>query len=260
MSNFILNIRPDDDAARDAVTLQRYGVAALASPVMTVQKLPTHFCAPSAVSGLIFTSRHAVTIFAAAVLRSDRQTEALSWRTKPVYVVGAATARAARAAGFTNVQVGAGGGASLVPVISGRHKAKAQSLLWPSARYKSFDMVAALREHGYHVIDQPVYETVMAKTLAEDVLAAIKTGQVLAVLSLSARTSVLFINLLQSHGLEHFQSSMTFVAGSQTIADAAGSGWKEVFVAAHPRRTRLLAIATLLYRRALQDDASAGTR
>lgn len=261
MSKFILNIRPDDDAARDAETLARHGVAALASPVMTVQKLAVDFGAPGAISGLIFTSRHAVMLFAAEMMQGGKGVDnGRPWSDKPVYVVGNATARATRLAGFTNVRAGAGGGASLVPIIIAHHQDDAGPLLWPSALHKSFDMVGALAEHGYQVMDRPLYETVTTKALSDDVLRAIKAGRVLAVLSLSARTSALFVDLLKTHELLHFQSSISLVAGSQAIADAAGSGWREVFVAAHPRRTRLLAIATILFRRFLQDDASLRTR
>ena len=112
MSTFILNIRPEDDAARDTETLKRHGVAALSSPVMSVSPLSVSFGNPDNISGIIFTSRHAVALFVKDILSGRNKPHDIgSWLPKPIYVVGSATARVARAAGFQHITKGDGGGA-----------------------------------------------------------------------------------------------------------------------------------------------------
>ena len=256
MSTFILNIRPEDDAALDTETLKRHGVAALSSPVMSVSPLSVSFGNPDNISGIIFTSRHAVALFVKDILSGRNKPHDIgSWLPKPIYVVGSATARVARAAGFQHITKGDGGGASLVSLITKNSNRHDKPLLWPSARHKSFDMTAALQTQGVRVNETPLYETIVTTELSDAIISTIKAGEILAVMSLSARTSALFVDLLTSHDLLQYRSSITLIAGSQAIADAANTGWKDVLVARYPRRTRLLAIASMLFKRHLQDDA-----
>ncbi len=264
MAKFILNIRPDAAAADDSKALNRRGVAAQGFPVMSLRQLASPHSTqhhstqkrretmppdPMGITGLIFTSRHAVTYFANMV-------DMRAWADKPVYVVGATSARAAENAGFTHVVAGLGGGASLVPLIVAEQSSDNATLLWPSGVHKSFDMRIALAKSGHDVIDWPVYETVFADHFPDDIAAAIGRGDLLAIVTLSARTSEAFAALMRDAGLWHLRSNIIVIAGSKAIGDAAGAGWREVIVARAPKRSRILAIATLVYRRYLRDDAA----
>jgi len=242
MQNAILNIRPMGDAERDAASLKRRGVPTCVMPLLEI--VPAAFTPPEAEthSGLIFTSRHAISAFVA-------QTDLKDWVTKPVYVVGQASAAMARQAGFATVLVGTGGGAGLTPLIVTHQATRRGPLLWVAGVDKSFDMETALKAHGIAVT---VIDAYAAKTVASPDPAGIeciaKNG-VLAVIVMSARSAKLFGELLDRNALDACRAQIILVAGSQAIAAAAGLGWRQILVAKHPRRSRLLAIATLLYHR-----------
>ena len=112
MTKFTLIIRPQPDSDRDVGWLNRYGVPVLASPVIIGAPVLSASLAhdlgnPANFTGIIFTSRHAVD----AVTKG---TDAVAWIPKLAFVVGSATAAAAKQAGFKNIIIGRGGGAGLV--------------------------------------------------------------------------------------------------------------------------------------------------
>ena len=115
MAKMILIIRPQPDADRDVALLMRYGVPALAAPSMK-RTHQTHELPNSAnFSGIIMTSRNAVE----AITKFDKvNADTGRWVKLPVFVVGPATAAAARDAGFSNIIRGTGGGAGLLAPIS----------------------------------------------------------------------------------------------------------------------------------------------
>ena len=115
MAKMTLIIRPQPDADRDVAFLRRYGVPALASPSMQRMHQTHEFPDLVNFSGIILTSRNAVE----AITKLDKvNADTDSWAKLPVFVVGSATATAARDAGFSNIIRGAGGGAGLLATIS----------------------------------------------------------------------------------------------------------------------------------------------
>ena len=249
MTDLILTVRPAPDAEADVAALGRRGVPALAVPVMTVI-CPDNMVPPAAGSfgGLIFTSRHAI----AAFLDLCGGSLSPEWCRLPVFAVGRASGRVAREAGFTDVTIGTGGGAGLAPVILARFPAHRKMtdapLLWPCALNRGFDMKAALASR-IDVTLLPVYEMKPVTAFDGRALAAIDQGRVGAVILMSARSAGLFRGMLLRYDLDARVTGMALIAGSTAIADAAGTGWKEEFVARRSTRARLLAIAALYYHR-----------
>ncbi|HBV78294.1 MAG TPA: hypothetical protein DEB58_01380 [Alphaproteobacteria bacterium] len=259
MAKFTLIIRPQPDADRDVGWLNRYGVPALASPVMTGASLlpsslahdldePGDLGDPADFNGIIFTSRHAVD----AVTKA---TDAATWVTKPAFVVGSATAAAAKQAGFTDIIIGSGGGAGLVEPIrqalADNNSAQPQkaSLLWPSALDISFDMAAAMRHHDIAVQRLPAYQMVANANLAPPVRDALAKGFITAVIAMSPKSIQILRANIDAAGVDSARKNIDLIAGSDAIAAAAGDGWKHVYESRHPRRSRLLAIAVLRHRR-----------
>ena len=248
MTDLILTVRPAADAAADVEALARRGVPAMAAPVMTATCLDEAVLpAAGSVGGLIFTSRHAISGFLAlcgGVVSPD-------WADLPVFAVGRASGRVARDAGFSDVTIGSGGGSGLVPLVLARFPAYREvnaPLLWPCAVNRGFDMKAALAPR-IDVTLLPVYEMKPVTAFDDRALAAIDQGRVGAVILMSARSASLFRDLLARHDLDARVADMALIAGSAAIASAAGSGWKEEFVARRSTRARLLAIAALVYHR-----------
>ena len=193
MAKLTLIIRPQPDADRDVDWLNRYGVPALASPVMSgvpvlSASLAHNLGNPADFTGIIFTSRHAVDAVA-------KTADATTWIPKPAFVVGSATATAAKQAGFKNIIIGSGGGAGLVEPIrqavtdANRANPQKTSLLWPSAREISFDMAAAMHRHDITVQRLPAYQMTANADLAPPVRAALAKNCISAVIAMSPNRS-----------------------------------------------------------------------
>ncbi|MDC1381855.1 uroporphyrinogen-III synthase [Candidatus Puniceispirillum sp.] len=249
MPKMILIIRPQPDANRDVALLKRYGVPALASPSMKGMQLHYKLPKPTDFSGIIMTSRNAVDTIA-----TSRHTAA--WAKMPIFVVGAASAAAARNAGFLDIIIGAGGGAGLLPSIrryisdrKGTQDIDNLPLFWPSAVEISFDMVAALAAHEIAVQRLPVYQMIANDELDAVTTDKIGKGAIAAVVAMSSRSIRIFQKNLDAAGKGSSRGRMALIAGSAAIAAAAGDGWQMVYVARQPRRSRLLAIAILRYQR-----------
>ena len=258
MAKMTLIIRPQPDADRDVALLIRYGVPALVSPSMK-RTHQTHEL-PELVnfSGIIMTSRNAVE----AITKFGKVNAVTSrWAKLPVFVVGPATAAAARDAGFSNIIRGTGGGAGLLaPIIryftekigkqeNGKSFNTNLSLLWPSAVEISFDLVAALSPHGVAVQRLPVYQMIASAGLDSTITDKITEGAIAAVVAMSARSVQIFRRNLDVDCTASSLSGMVLIAGSSAIAEAAGGGWQTVYIARQPSRSRLLAIAVLYHRR-----------
>ena len=258
MAKLTLIIRPQPDADRDVALLMRYGVPALASPSM--KRMHRTHELPESVnfSGIIMTSRNAVE----AITKFDKvSADTGRWAKLPVFVVGSATAAAARDAGFSNIIRGTGGGAGLLAPIScyftekigkqenGKSFNTNLPLLWPSAVEISFDMVAALATHGVAVQRLPVYQMIANDALDSTITDKITEGAIAAVVAMSPRSVQIFRRNLDAAGKASSLAGMVLIAGSSAIATAAGGGWQTVYTARQPRRSRLLAIAVLSHRR-----------
>ena len=258
MAKMILIIRPQPDADRDVALLVRYGVPALASPSMK-RTDRTHEIPESVnFSGIIMTSRNAVE----AITKFGKvNADTSRWAKLPVFVVGPATAAAARDAGFSNIIRGTGGGAGLLAPISryftekigkqenGKSFNTNLPLLWPSAVEISFDLVAALSPHGVAVQRLPVYQMIASAGLDSTITDKITEGAIAAVVAMSVRSVQIFRKNLDADGKASSLSGMVLIAGSSAIAEAAGGGWQTVYIARQPSRSRLLAIAVLSHRR-----------
>ena len=188
MTKFTLIIRPQHDSDRDVGWLNRYGVPALASPVIIGAPVLSASLAhdlgnPANFTGIIFTSHHAVDAVA-------KTADAGAWISKPAFVVGSATAAAAKQAGFQNIIIGGGSGVGLVKPIrqalADTNLAKPQkaNLLWPSAHEISFDMTAAMRRHDIAVQRWPAYQMTANADLVPPVRAALAKNCISAVIGM----------------------------------------------------------------------------
>jgi uroporphyrinogen-III synthase len=244
MTDKTLIIRPQPDADRDVAGLARYAVPAVAIPVMQAITMPVTWPEPGRFQGIVLTSRHAVDRLQAAP-------DAAAWRDLPVFAVGHATAAAAAAAGFGPIITGPGNGAGLVPVIAtyfGSTPALDQPrLVWPGAVDIGFDMVAALAPYGIQLDPVVVYQMAPRPDVSDTIRAELATVQDGALVAMSARSVNLWRDAMDAAG--RGPDRISLIAGSDAIAAAAGDGWRETFVARYPRRSRLLAIAVMRYRR-----------
>ena len=257
MAKMTLIIRPQPDADRDVALLMRYGVPALASPSMKSMHQSHELPESVNFSGMILTSRNAVE----AITKFDKvNANTGRWAKLPVFVVGSATAAAARDAGFSNIIRGTGGGAGLLAPIrsyfiekmrkqdSGKSSDTNLPLFWPSSVDISFDMVAALGTRVIAVQRSPVYQMIANDGLESTVTDKITEGAIEAVVAMSPRSVQIFRKNLDAAGKASSLAGMVLIAGSSAIVTAAGGGWQTVYTSRQPRRSRLLAIAVFLHR------------
>jgi len=145
---------------------------------------------------------------------------------KPVFAVGEATAAAARAAGFTVARVGSGGLQGVLETIVGpahllRIAGEERIVLAPPTGV-TFDEVIA-----YRSVPLPL-----------DPVSSLLAGGDVLVLLHSAATARHFAAECDRLGL--MRSVIALAALGPRIADAAGSGWRAVYLAAQPDEAALL--------------------
>lgn len=121
------------------------------APVLEVRELPVTIDL-TGVGALAFTSANAVRVFAARAVT----------RNLPVFAVGAATAAAAKAAGFPNIVSADGDVDDLARTIRARAKSIEGVVLHPAAAEPAGDLIGALTKDGVEARAVTIYETVPA--------------------------------------------------------------------------------------------------
>ncbi|HUO22869.1 MAG TPA: uroporphyrinogen-III synthase [Caulobacteraceae bacterium] len=144
--------RAEPEARRTAEALVRAGHAPMVEPLVHIQALPDAGArlaqALAGAGALAFTSLAAVRAFD-ALRPGDRDL--------PVFAVGAATAQAARDAGFPQVISADGDVAALAAVIAAH--APNGPVLHPRAREPAGDLIGDLAARGVPAISLAIYQT-----------------------------------------------------------------------------------------------------
>jgi uroporphyrinogen-III synthase len=140
--------RTAPEASATGARVEAMAHAAVVAPVLEARAIGGVSLDLTGVDALAFTSGHAVAAFAALSPARDFA----------VFTVGAATAGAARAAGFGDVR-SADGGANALAVLIGATEPRPKLVLHPGAREPAADLVALLAERGIAARATAVYET-----------------------------------------------------------------------------------------------------
>ena len=148
MADRVWITRAQPDADRTARRLADLGYEAVVAPVLTIQSLAFEPPAPATIAALAFTSANGVAAFAGF---------ASAFRNHPVFTVGAATAEAARTAGFTQVQSADGDAQALARLLA--EAAATGPVLAPGAAQPAADL-QALTGPGVRILPLAVYEAV----------------------------------------------------------------------------------------------------
>ena len=233
-SRAVLLTRPAEDAAPLARRLEALGHRALREPLLTIRYLDSAAVDLSGVQALAFTSANGVRALIRA--RADAPTAGL-----PVFAVGAATAAAAREAGFASVTAGAGDVESLARVIVAQALTGAGAILHIAGRERAGDLVAALQDAGFTARRLVLYGAEGVTALSDATMAALRAGQIDDVVIFSPRTARQFVTLMTQAGLQGAGAGLRLVALSARVAAAAkGLDFAAVSVAARPDQDALL--------------------
>jgi uroporphyrinogen-III synthase len=210
----ILVLRPEPVASATVRKARERGLDAIAVPLFQVEPVEWQVPNPADFDGLLLTSANAMRHAGAGLEKL---------KSLPVYAVGAATADAAREAGFTIAHVGSGGVEQLLASIEpdlrllhvcgeDRTESDAKHEITPVVAYRS------------RVVQAPDL------SLAAGSVALIH----------SPRAGRRFAELAAQ------RATIAIVAISPAVAEAAGPGWKSIEAADQPTDEALLALAARL--------------
>ena len=156
----VLVTRPETDADDVSARLEALGVKVSKAPLIEIElnSIPADVIATAA--GLIATSRNGLRSLA----RSPVLGQSL---TKPLFTVGSATADLACDLGFTDIRVGSGTAAGLVPVIVGSQAEFGRGpLVHLAGEHLAFDLRGALAANAVNVTVVTAYRSIAAKALS----------------------------------------------------------------------------------------------
>ena len=219
----LLITRPRADAEKLAQALETRGHDVRVEPLLTIRPIPGAVPDLAGVQAILLTSANALPALASA----DPG--------RPVFAVGEASARAARAAGCGDVRAAGGDGASLARLIIAQCRPADGALLHLAGTEVRPGLAEALRAAGFAVRRQAVYRAVAATALSQPVIAAIGARAIDAVLLFSPRSAAIFADLIDGHGLSDCLRQTEAICLSDAVAAACRRlSWATVRVAAHP--------------------------
>ena len=215
--------RASPGAQATAERLHALGFEPVVAPLLEVRAVSGGPIDLSGIAALAFTSANGVAAFAA------RSAE----RVLPVFTVGAATAEAARSAGFASVVSADGDVEALAPLIAA-HGPFAGAVLHPAPAEPAGDLCAALVNLGVRATRAVVYETV-ARPL--DPAEAAQIAGVNAVLLHSPKAARAVADWLGRFPARHL---VAVCLSANVAAPVANAGLAAVLVAAEPNEAALL--------------------
>ena len=220
--------RAEPEASATAERVRALGHEPVVAPVLEV--LPAGGTPDlSGVAALAFTSRNGVAAFAAICTERDL----------PVFVVGEATARAARGSGFARVQSADGDVTALAELIARGRGGFSGVLLHPGAQAPAEDLPAALKLHGVAAHAHPVYRTEPVATPAAITAAlAARPVELDAVLVHSPRAAACLAALADLQRAAQLIDA--FCISAAAAAPLKPLNLRSVAVAPHPDETALL--------------------
>jgi uroporphyrinogen-III synthase len=228
----VLVTRPDPGGAETAARLSALGWRPVLAPALVLS--PRVLGLPRA-QALLLTSRAAARALPAPVpgLR--------------VLAVGAATAEAAREAGFEDVAAAGGTAVDLAALAARLLDPAAGPLLLAVGEGYALDLAADLRARGFRVVRRIAYAAAPATALPPDAIDVLRAGPPRAILFHSPRSATCAITLLRAAGLAATAARTEALAISPRVAQAAAAAlvphhFAGLRVAARPDEDALLAL------------------
>jgi uroporphyrinogen-III synthase len=233
----ILITRPREDAEPLAAELVRRGFSALVQPMLEIRTLDGPPLNLEGVQALLCTSANGVRATAARTTRRDL----------PVLAVGDATARAARDAGFAQVESAGGDVESLARLAAGRLDPAAGRLLHAAGTAVAGDLAGDLGRAGFTVERHVLYAAEPVTELGHDAVQGLYAGTIDAVLFFSPRTGRSFVKVVQKAGLADRLGGVVALCLSEAVGTAVRTvDWQAIHVARQPDQAALLDLLPLV--------------
>ena len=223
--------RPREDAEPLAAELAALGVESLIAPLLSIEVSETETPDITGVQALLLTSANGVRVFARF------STE----RKLAIYAVGDASARAAREAGFENIESAAGDVETLAALVREKLDFRDGALLHVAGSRVAGDLAGILGRSGFDYRRVQLYHAIKAPDLPPQCLSAIKDTQVDGVVLYSPRTAQAFVDLLTKAGLDDCTGQLSaFCLSDAVAAKIAARDWARVVVAETPDQAALI--------------------
>ncbi len=233
MIHNVLITRPRGESESLAAILEPLGIDSFIEPMLTVMPRRDVRLPIETAQALLVTSANGVR--ALAGLTAERKV--------PVLAVGAATAEAARAAGFKQVTAATGTVAELAVLARETFDPLAGPLLHIAGSAVAGDLTGDLRQAGFAIRQLIVYDAVPSQNLSAAVRTHLADGDFDAVLLYSPRTAQTFVTLLRQAGLAEKVGGMEAICLSEAVAARAATlAWRRVRVAERPDQAALIAL------------------
>ncbi|MFN3077626.1 MAG: uroporphyrinogen-III synthase, partial [Alphaproteobacteria bacterium] len=182
----VLVTRPREDSADLAQLLRSQGFTVTVEPLLTVRSLAATVDL-AGVQAILCTSANGVRKLA----------EVSPDRALPLFAVGEATARTARALGFVRVESADGDVAALAELVRGRLRPGNGALLHAAGSVTAGDLGGELARAGFEVRKVQLYEAITAEALSGTMAAGLERGAFDGVLFYSPRTAATFRTLVE---------------------------------------------------------------
>ncbi|MGH7101738.1 MAG: uroporphyrinogen-III synthase [Acetobacteraceae bacterium] len=227
----ILITRPEPGASATAARLTRLGFRPVLAPLLTIRRRAPGLPAAARLQAALVASTQALPALTAA------------HRGVPLYVVGDATAEAARGLGFEMVTSAAGDAAGLATLVAAACRPAAGPLLLAAGAGRGEELAAALRGAGFAVIRRSVYAALPVAKLPGAAHASLSDGRLAAALFFSGETAATFARLVGAAGLSAALAPVEAI----TIGPAAAAAlrplpFRSVRVAVRPTEEAVLAM------------------
>ena len=216
MKTRLLILRPQPGAAATAARAEALGFGSVVASLFTVAPVDWNALDPAGFDAVMMTSANAARLGGAALG---------AYRALPLYAVGAATAAAAREAGFLDIRMGDRDAAALVE--RARDDGASRLLHLAGADHIALDAPALTRITVYAAVERA------------DPLAGVTIDETMIALLHSPRAAARLAELLP----EPARARLRIAAISPATARAAGDGWRAVAIAESPADPALLAAA-----------------
>ncbi len=226
----LLVTRQEPDATATAGRLTALGHSVVVEPLLRIvlNAPPGELPDPA---GLIVTSRNGV-----RALKTWPQ--AARWREVPLFAVGAATAEAARAAGFHHVTAGEGEGKALLAVIVAALPPGRGPVIYAAARDLSGNLSEHLEEAGTDLQMVEAYRAERAARLSPALMGELAAGSIDGALFYSRRTAETFRDLVAGRPL---RLAHVFALSDQVAGPLRGLA-AALHIAAKPDEASLFAL------------------
>lgn len=202
----------------------------LVAPMLTIQRLPALLPEPAAIQAVLVTSAQALPMLTPLT-------------PAPLLAVGNATARRARAHGFTTVHSADGDARALAQLAERRCTPSGPPLLLASGEGQGQALRAMLENAGFTVLHQAVYAAVPVASLPEPARQALRNSSLRAALFFSAETARTFVRLTHESSLGDRTATIEALAiGSDTAVALQALPWRRIRVAPKPNQDEMLAL------------------